>query len=241
MKTPRIKSGDRPHRAGFTLVELLVVILIVGVIAAILIPVVGSVRETARKGTCMSNLRQLGVATQLYLADHANVMYPHNVNQGQYFWRDFLRPYIPKVSAMEGEGTRQRDALYCPDILKTRPNNDTQFRYTGYGKNANLGRTEGSPGMCKRITSVYSPSEVVLFWDDAQETNSDGGWPKSLSYWQGAWYQLAFRHHGKCHILFLDAHVASVEKGAQGDARDFPKFLWGPFPDYPDAPVPAQP
>jgi prepilin-type N-terminal cleavage/methylation domain-containing protein/prepilin-type processing-associated H-X9-DG protein len=239
MNTPNKKL--RRQEIGFTLVELLAVIAIVGVLAAILISVVGSMRATAKTTVCMSNMRQLGVGTQLYLVDNQNVMYPHSVNQGQYFWHHFLRPYVGKAA----DGAANREALYCPYILDTRPNSQTEFRYTGYGKNANLGRTESSPsgvpGLCKKITPVYPTEKVVLFWDDKQETNFDGGWPKSLSYWQGAWYSLAFRHKGKSHIVFLDAHVESVAAGPRGDARDYPQFLWGPFPDYPDAPVRTQP
>ncbi len=57
--------------AGFTLVELLAVIAIIGVLAAIVIPVVGHVRKGARTAQCSSNLRQIGQAMLLYAGDHA--------------------------------------------------------------------------------------------------------------------------------------------------------------------------
>jgi prepilin-type N-terminal cleavage/methylation domain-containing protein/prepilin-type processing-associated H-X9-DG protein len=56
-------------QAGFTLVELLVVIAIISILAAILFPVFAGVKEKARQATCMSNLRQLGTATNMYLQD----------------------------------------------------------------------------------------------------------------------------------------------------------------------------
>ncbi len=59
----------RSRRAGFTLNELLTVIAIIGVLAAILIPVVGSVRASARKSTCSSNLRQIGMSTLLFAGE----------------------------------------------------------------------------------------------------------------------------------------------------------------------------
>lgn len=57
---------------GFTLIELLVVIAIIGVLASLLLPTFGRAKETARGAACMSNLRQIGIALQLYVQDHRN-------------------------------------------------------------------------------------------------------------------------------------------------------------------------
>src|SRR5262245_19161226 len=57
-------------RKAFTLIELLVVIAIIAILAAILFPVFAQARESAKASACMSNMKQLGVATQLYLADY---------------------------------------------------------------------------------------------------------------------------------------------------------------------------
>ena len=69
MKTSS-KSVGTGRRSAFTLTELLTVIAIIGVLAAILIPVIGKVRQTARQSECASNLRQIGVALSSYVADH---------------------------------------------------------------------------------------------------------------------------------------------------------------------------
>jgi len=58
-----------PTRRGFTLVEVLVVLAVIGLLMALLLPAVQSARESARRASCMSNLRQLGIATNSYVAD----------------------------------------------------------------------------------------------------------------------------------------------------------------------------
>ncbi len=63
---------------GFTLIELLVVIAIIAVLAAILFPVFGQAREAARKTSCLSNEKQLGMAARMYMTDYDGSLYHHH-------------------------------------------------------------------------------------------------------------------------------------------------------------------
>src|SRR6267154_425236 len=68
---PVITSTPRKnHASAFTLIELLVVIAIIAILAAILFPVFAQAREKARQASCQSNLRQLGLATLMYVQDY---------------------------------------------------------------------------------------------------------------------------------------------------------------------------
>ena len=58
------------QRRGFTLIELLVVIAIIAILAAILFPVFAQARDKARSVSCLSNMKQLGLALTMYLQDY---------------------------------------------------------------------------------------------------------------------------------------------------------------------------
>jgi prepilin-type N-terminal cleavage/methylation domain-containing protein len=93
-------SGLRKH--GFTLIELLVVIAIIAILAAILFPVFAKAREKARQTTCMSNLKQMGVAMAQYVQD-TDEWFPNSDVYGQ-GWGERVYPYV-----------KSGGAYRCPD------------------------------------------------------------------------------------------------------------------------------
>jgi prepilin-type N-terminal cleavage/methylation domain-containing protein len=118
------------QRNGFTLIELLVVIAIIAILAAILFPVFVQAREKARQTQCLSNMRQMGLAVQMYLQDF-DERFPldsHTGSGAYWTWLFTLEPY-----------TKTRLLYRCPSDPSTnwerpRPGQRTPRRVS-YGTN----------------------------------------------------------------------------------------------------------
>jgi prepilin-type N-terminal cleavage/methylation domain-containing protein/prepilin-type processing-associated H-X9-DG protein len=104
---PGVKAPRRSFQA-FTLIELLVVIAIIAILAAILFPVFQKVRENARRASCQSNMKQLGIAVTQYVQD-SDEIYPIGCNNGwNQTWADAAQPYIKSLAVFR-----------CPDDSST--------------------------------------------------------------------------------------------------------------------------
>lgn len=91
--------GNKIH--GFTLIELLVVIAIIALLASLLLPALSKAREMGRSAKCMSNLRQLGLALQMYADDYNGWVF---VYSSSCVWSQVLEAYLPENS----------DVFVCP-------------------------------------------------------------------------------------------------------------------------------
>lgn len=108
----------RNKRTGFTLIELLVVISTIALLLAILMPSLNKARRTAKALVCSSNLRQIGLAVNLYVEDNDDKFMPIG---GAKYWLYFLGPYLGgNVSRInvKGQHVEVINVAFCPEAKK---------------------------------------------------------------------------------------------------------------------------
>jgi prepilin-type N-terminal cleavage/methylation domain-containing protein/prepilin-type processing-associated H-X9-DG protein len=124
------------RRKGFTLIELLVVIAIIGILAAMVFPVFARARESARKAVCLSNVKNVALAVQMYLADNNDTLPPDEhrsevlsffeaspgggdpVEEGDVWCAGQANPYLRWVVILD-EYVKNREVWQCPSAKMT--------------------------------------------------------------------------------------------------------------------------
>lgn len=214
------------RRDGFTLVEILIVLAILALLAAIAFSVASRVREKGRAATCSSHLKQIALAMQQYVQDFDG-QYPHGGSVGidQKTWPSLLKQYC-----------RDSQIFICPTRQalggSNAPNGSPQLNYdynflrlthVGYASRRLSGRGEAA---------LPLTSQVWLNSDgDVDGSHSYPPGPSACGYWWWPrWGQEL--HSGGANHSFLDGHVKWLNPGqiekiecALGD----PRFLDNPF------------
>jgi prepilin-type N-terminal cleavage/methylation domain-containing protein/prepilin-type processing-associated H-X9-DG protein len=236
-------------RSAFTLIELLVVMAIIAVLAGLLLPALNSAKAKARAAGCMSNLRQLGIALQIYLQDEA--AFPlATTGGGLGSWQRALRP------AAESEN------FFCPQKVPVADEyvqifNFSSFRISphyGYNylgairrnpppRNLGLGGAfvwgdTGGVYVPTPESRVAAPSRMIAIGDSdaAILLNLDpGNLPKYADLLHIAFphdVPLLGRpgvgdwHNGGAHMLFVDGHSEFAKQSAWAKASTEARRLW---------------
>lgn len=218
---------------GFTLVELLVVITIIGILVTMLGPALTRAKASAKDVLCVSNMKQLGLASQMYWDDNEQRTFPYLSNRelsGTVYWfgwlgqgqegsRELDRSKGAIWSYIGGRGIQicpsfhYRDPLYKPKAISAS---------YGYGYNLHLAQSEN--GMAKvdakgrLMTQLPSPAGTALFADSAQVNDFQS--PASadnpmieefyyINHGPALYANGHFRHQGVAETVFCDGHVSS--------------------------------
>lgn len=203
---------------GFTLTELLVVIVIIGVLAGLLFPVGRRVLESSRSAKCIANLRQLGAAANQWSIDNNGSMLPTfpsgrnldgRINNG---WGTALFPYVsPGVDLWKTTDYNKRpaDVFACPSSKS--PVTGSKFLVTAswcsdYAKNGVVNRNIPASAPIYpsfKVGGMNNMSKVIFLADSSfgRELSpffSDNGYITNL-------------HDGKANVLFYDGHVEALD------------------------------
>ncbi len=106
----------RKAAGGFTLIELLVVIAIIAILASLLLPTLAKAKESANRTLCLSNMKQWGVALNLYATDN-NEFFPNNYDGTDISWcgvnvQQFWQNYLMKQQ--KGQLKEKTHVIFCP-------------------------------------------------------------------------------------------------------------------------------
>lgn len=220
------------RKSGFTLIELLVVIAIIAILAAILFPVFAQAREKARSISCLSNLKQQGTATFMYVQDYDETFFTLQWHQNPVdigvcqpnltapcptvWWSDLLMPYI-----------KNNQVFACPSnsdsLYSTYGYTAPTYRVT-YGLSSFIFNENGDQGGPSTLAKLQRPAELAIISDDRYGWNwyncqpsGQGGyafyWDASdpLSGWAGygdfKGNSREPRHTGGQNFAYADGHA----------------------------------
>lgn len=208
-------------RPAFTLVELLVVIGIIALLVSILLPALNRARENARQVKCESNLRQIGLAMQLYANDNHD-WFPFTASRGAghhaedwIWWESGLDLNQSALARfIGGQKNGALDAvLRCPsDDLETHVHGADPYMFS-YTMNYYLG-SDHFAATCAKRTEVIDPSDKILLVEENGRTIDDGRW-----VWDGDENDLATYHdvsntnlQARGNACFVDGHAQLISR-----------------------------
>jgi prepilin-type N-terminal cleavage/methylation domain-containing protein len=245
---PEILIPHSSFRNYFTLIELLLVISIIAILASLLLPALSSAREKSRQILCVSNMRQMGLATMEYVYDSNGFFMPmataaNTTSQQQqyYLLADYLNIDSSKIS--NNKAWAYRDSVYwCPSASGERDRNkykaDGSFHmylFTSYGYNRGIIINTGiKPG--RNILSFPKPEKTVLFYEfrfQEQGAITTGPEPYCSSatadtYWF-QWVIAKPAHRPPLNdFVFMDGHVEGIKTKTSQAQYNTTDMRWDP-------------
>src|SRR5688572_271338 len=147
-------------KRGFTLIEILVVIAIIAILAAIIFPVFAASREKARSTACLSNLRQLGNGYMLYVQDH-DELFPLNAQAPT---RPGIRAYYSPPNLVASRSTPQHVAWYSTQGPNAVYPYTRSYEIWACPSGAPADLNSGDPEM-RNLTPGVRPTEISVLYN----------------------------------------------------------------------------
>jgi prepilin-type N-terminal cleavage/methylation domain-containing protein/prepilin-type processing-associated H-X9-DG protein len=222
---------DRGNKVGFTLIELLVVIAIIAILAAILFPVFGRVRENARRTSCASNLKQMGLGIMQYVQDNDERMMPIGGNNQNNWtpctqtsqpaaWSQRIYPYVKSLQVYQCPSNKATDNVALASAACSPEATMYPAIRRSYALNQRFGYPDAMP-----IGHVQLPSQKIMVAESGQNPGSGSftyygtvNWP--LTNWVANGFA---GHMGTANYLFADGHV----KAYRPTQTAAPFNMWG--------------
>jgi prepilin-type N-terminal cleavage/methylation domain-containing protein len=162
----RCGRGERRH--GFTLIEVLVVVAIIALLVAILLPALSRAREQARHTKCLSNLRQSGLAMQMYAATSKGWL-PRGGDAGNpAFWANIVARELNQIKKLakspDDLQVDQMEVVHCPVRVRTLPH-----PFIDYVVNAMLPDPRAATGSIRWEQVILAPKNPHLKWCSLDE------------------------------------------------------------------------
>jgi prepilin-type N-terminal cleavage/methylation domain-containing protein/prepilin-type processing-associated H-X9-DG protein len=219
------------NRRGFTLIELLVVIAIIAILAAILFPVFAQAREKARAISCLSNLKQAGLAYAMYTQDYdettplqnspATLDSTGNVISGGY-WYFLIQPYVKNWQLMlcpdrSDTTTKTLAKSHLPAAIYPRQMgygyNDGWVSDSGWGLTSQI-PDPNNPGNTirpgKSIAAILTPADCVAFGDTYDTPGYSIAMDNILSTLPDGYSTKSLRHGTNFNFAFVDGHAKLI-------------------------------
>ena len=212
-----------PRRAAFTLIELLTVIAIVGILAAILVPVTSNSRKKAQASQCASNLRRIHLGAQLYGADNRMMVLPGYIRtttggeETTTHWVKLVTPYMAGVNDIADE------SITCPrwedDVgsdwnwgyaINETPGYEGAASSAAQKKNTRLEDANNT----FRLAQITHPAKRLFLCDGLQWSVNANNAATNASYGRHA--------PGMSQVMFFDGHVGVI------DATQLAKAVYDP-------------
>ncbi|RYX82286.1 DUF1559 domain-containing protein [bacterium] len=201
-------------KRAFTLIELLVVIAIIAILAAILFPVFARARENARRSSCQSNLKQVGLGVLQYTQDYDEMMPPYQNTVYFLPWHHLIEPYVKSVSLYKcpSSVTPDSDTIYASGFPRSYVANG--------GDEGTSGDGFGGPRPWKQFTSVSLASltypSTTISICEMRGRRSDPHLNRAS--WLTVSTDTFTSHLGTTNFLFIDGHVKSLRPSATANS-----------------------